>query len=210
MHNPEQENFSIKKHNKLKWWRTKGVKGGRWWTKGWSCLHKKEKFMCEIWAKSSYSGQQDLGKSETCGKTQSPHKVWTLNSLNLFEKMKLGMIKKFVILKLSVKSHSLAPINPLLQWYSQSKKILLNLSMKCWNSAFNAQSSRIIIVVVQIGAVKIYVAAVEALRKKERGDETQYTTQNGGKTSLCPSFIKFQSQLRIWRPIRSKLAVLAP
>jgi hypothetical protein len=24
---------------------------------------------------------------------------------------------------------------PLLQWYPQSKKILLNLSMKCWNSA---------------------------------------------------------------------------
>jgi hypothetical protein len=34
---------------------------------------------------------------------------------------------------------------------------------------------RVIIVIVQIGAVKIYVAAVEALRKKERGDETQFT-----------------------------------
>jgi hypothetical protein len=30
----------------------------------------------------------------------------------------------------------------------------------------------VIIVVVQVGAVKIYVAAVEALRKKERQDET--------------------------------------
>jgi hypothetical protein len=29
--------------------------------------------------------------------------------------------------------------------------------MKCWNSAFNAQGSRVIIVVVQVGAVKIYV-----------------------------------------------------
>jgi hypothetical protein len=38
--------------------------------------------------------------------------------------------------------------------------------------AFNAQGSRPIIVVVQIGAVKIYVAAVEALKKKERQDET--------------------------------------
>jgi hypothetical protein len=37
--------------------------------------------------------------------------------------------------------------------------------MKCWNSAFNAQGSRLIIVVVQVGAVKIYVAAVQALRK---------------------------------------------
>jgi hypothetical protein len=27
--------------------------------------------------------------------------------------------------------------------------------MKCWNSAFNAQSSRVIWVVVQVGAVKI-------------------------------------------------------
>jgi hypothetical protein len=32
---------------------------------------------------------------------------------------------------------------------------------------------RLIIVAVQVGAVKIPVAAVEALRKKERQDETQ-------------------------------------
>jgi hypothetical protein len=38
------------------------------------------------------------------------------------------------------------------------------------NSAFNAQGSRVIIVVVQVGSVKVYyVAAMEApLRKKER------------------------------------------
>jgi hypothetical protein len=36
---------------------------------------------------------------------------------------------------------------------------------------------------------------VEALRKKERGDETQFTTKFGGK---------------IWCPIMPKLAVLAP
>jgi hypothetical protein len=40
--------------------------------------------------------------------------------------------------------------------------------MKCSYSVFNAQGSRPIIVVVQLGAVKIYVAAVEALRKKDR------------------------------------------
>ncbi len=47
------------------------------------------------------------------------------------------------------------------------------------NSTFNAQGSRVIIVVVQVRAVKIYVAAaVEALReKKERQDETQFTTK---------------------------------
>ncbi len=32
--------------------------------------------------------------------------------------------------------------------------------------------------------MKINVAAVEALRKKERGDQTQFTTKIGGKTSL--------------------------
>jgi hypothetical protein len=38
--------------------------------------------------------------------------------------------------------------------------------MNCWNSAFNARGSRLIIVVVQLGAMKIYVAAVEAAREK--------------------------------------------
>jgi hypothetical protein len=60
--------------------------------------------------------------------------------------------------------------------------------MKCRNSAFNALGSRVIIIVVQVGAMKIYVAAVEALRKKERGDETQFPTQIGAKTSLDPSY----------------------
>jgi hypothetical protein len=34
--------------------------------------------------------------------------------------------------------------------------------------------------------MKIYVAAVEALKKKQRQDETQFTTKIGGKTSLGP------------------------
>jgi len=55
---------------------------------------------------------------------------------------------------------------PFFQWYLRSKEILLNLSLKCQNSGFNAQGSRVIMVVVQVGAVKIYVAAVEALRKE--------------------------------------------
>ncbi len=43
-------------------------------------------------------------------------------------------------------------------------------------SAFDAQGSRGIIVPVQVGAVKIYVAAMEeVLRKKERQGETQKT-----------------------------------
>jgi hypothetical protein len=61
--------------------------------------------------------------------------------------------------------------------------------MKCRNSAFNAQGSRVITVVLQLRAVKIYVAAaVEALMKKERHDGTQFTTKIGGKTSLGPSY----------------------
>jgi hypothetical protein len=38
---------------------------------------------------------------------------------------------------------------------------------------------RVIIVVVQVGAVKITVAAGEALREKERGDEIQFITKIG-------------------------------
>jgi hypothetical protein len=60
--------------------------------------------------------------------------------------------------------------------------------MKCWNSAFNAQGSRVLIVVVQVGAVRIYVAATEALSKKERQDETQFTTKIAEKTSLGPNY----------------------
>jgi hypothetical protein len=74
----------------------------------------------------------------------------------------------------------------LFQWYPQSKDVLLNLSMKCWNSAFNAQGSRLIRVVVQLGAVKIYVGAVEALRRKERQDETQFATKIDGFLSFIP------------------------
>jgi hypothetical protein len=36
----------------------------------------------------------------------------------------------------------------------------------------NVGGSRVTIVVVQVGAMKIYVTAVEALRKNERQDET--------------------------------------
>ncbi len=51
---------------------------------------------------------------------------------------------------------------------------------------FNASR---LIVVVQLGAMKIYVAAVEALRKKERQDETQFTTKIDGFLSFIPHFM---------------------
>jgi hypothetical protein len=58
--------------------------------------------------------------------------------------------------------------------------------MKCCNSAFNAQGSRLLIVVVQFGAVKISVATVEALRKNEGQDETQFPTKIDGFLSFIP------------------------
>jgi hypothetical protein len=66
------------------------------------------------------------------------------------------------MLKLSLKSPSLSPLIPSLRGIQKLKKIYQIL----------AQGLRVIIVVVLVGAVKIYVAAVEALRKKERGVET--------------------------------------
>jgi hypothetical protein len=59
--------------------------------------------------------------------------------------------------------------------------------MKCSNSAFNARGPRLITVVVQLEEVKIYVAAaVEALPKKERQDETQFTTKIDGFCEFRP------------------------
>jgi hypothetical protein len=46
-------------------------------------------------------------------------------------------------------------------------------------------------VVVQVGAVKIYVAAFEALNKKERGDETRFTTKIGGKKLVWVPVLSF-------------------
>jgi hypothetical protein len=62
--------------------------------------------------------------------------------------------------------------------------------MKCWNSAFNAQGPRLITVVVQLEEVKKYVtAAVEALPKKERQDETQFTTKIDDFVSFVPRWM---------------------
>jgi hypothetical protein len=43
--------------------------------------------------------------------------------------------------------------------------------------------------VVQVGAVRIYVAAVEALMKMEIQDETQYTTKIDGFLSFTPCYM---------------------
>jgi hypothetical protein len=46
---------------------------------------------------------------------------------------------------------------------------------------------KVIIEDVQVGAMKIYVAAVQALRKKERQDETQFFMKIDHFLSLIPS-----------------------
>jgi hypothetical protein len=58
--------------------------------------------------------------------------------------------------------------------------------MKCWNSAFNEQGSGVIVVPVQVGAVQYFVAAVEALSKKERRREIQFTTKIDGFPNFTP------------------------
>jgi hypothetical protein len=64
---------------------------------------------------------------------------------------------------------------------------MLQLRMKRWN--FHAQGWRLIRVVVKLGRVKIYVAAVEALRKNERQDETQFTTKIDGFLHFIPCWM---------------------
>jgi hypothetical protein len=59
------------------------------------------------------------------------------------------------------------------------------------NSAFNAQRSRLIIVALQVGAVKIYAAIVEALKKKERQGETQFTTKTEVTLPLNANFFVY-------------------
>jgi hypothetical protein len=44
-----------------------------------------------------------------------------------------------------------SPPYPLCEWYPQSMEILSNVGVKWWNSAFNAQGSRVTIVIVQVG-----------------------------------------------------------
>jgi hypothetical protein len=70
---------------------------------------------------------------------------------------------------------------------AQATLVLLNRSMKCENSAFNAQGSKIIIGVVQVGAV--YVASVEA-RSGERKHKMKLSLfpKSAGKISLGLSY----------------------
>jgi len=43
--------------------------------------------------------------------------------------------------------------------------------MKCYKLIFNAQNSRLIIVALRVGVMKIYATIVEALKENERQGE---------------------------------------
>jgi len=106
---------------------------------------------------------------------------------------------------------SFYPLYPLFQWHPQSNEILLNLSMKCWNSSvcllftilrpfgtresirrkvdhggqivlWYTQGWRVIIVVVQVRVVKIYLGELKAPSGKRK---------NRMKLSLSPKLIVF-------------------
>ncbi len=62
--------------------------------------------------------------------------------------------------------------------------------------------------------MKIYVAAMEAPRKKERQDETQFITKISGETSLGLSYFVFVKLsfpvMRLMPYYMPKLAILNP
>ncbi len=75
---------------------------------------------------------------------------------------------------------------PLFQWYLQSNENLLNLnvreklySLRTFFSHYNSCTCR---------SSENICSSSGGPQKKERGDETQFTTKVGGETSLGPSY----------------------
>ncbi len=66
--------------------------------------------------------------------------------------------------------------------------------------------------IVEIGVVEIYVPAVEALRKEERGDKTQFITKLVEKLVWVSVilFCKISFPVTHLMPYYSKLAIFAP
>jgi hypothetical protein len=101
---------------------------------------------------------------------------------------------------------SFHPPYPLFQ--PKVRKFLLNLSMKCWNSAFNAQGWRVII---GRSSENICSRALKALRKKDRQDETQFPTKIDGFLSFTPPLnanVLFCRFFQKSHPCMTKLRVL--
>ncbi len=76
---------------------------------------------------------------------------------------------------------------PLFQWYPQSKDILINLSMKWWFSAFNAQGSRLNYSSCTVRSSENKCrSSGGAPAKRKRQDETQFATKIDGFRSFLP------------------------
>ncbi len=77
----------------------------------------------------------------------------------------------------------LSPPNPFFSEVCKIRNFLLNQGVNTemlWNSAFHAQGSRVILVAIQVGAVKICVAGVEGSGKKtevSKQDEIRFATK---------------------------------
>ncbi len=99
---------------------------------------------------------------------------------------------KFNLVSMFIRKVTLSPpcaFTPylLFQWYLQSNENSLNLGMKCLNSAFNAQGSRQIIVLQQVGVLKIICSS-------------------SGNFSLSPNL----SEKLVWVPVISLCKIFIP
>jgi hypothetical protein len=106
-----------------------------------------------------------------------------------------GMTLQITLIEFSWGHHDFTPSfwasfhpHPLFEWGLPSNEILLNLGMNCWNSALNAQGSRVIIVVGQVAEVKIYVTGVEGLMEEgvKTGWNSVYHQKKIGAFLSCP------------------------
>ncbi len=101
--------------------------------------------------------------------------------------------------------------------YLQSREILLNLSMKCWNSALNAQGSRIIGSTGSSSQKSLCSSGGAQSKGTTRWSSSwssQFATKIGGKTSLGPNYfcyvVYFHSQLRVLMPYYTKTGRFRP
>jgi hypothetical protein len=83
------------------------------------------------------------------------------------------------------------PFTPssLFQWYPQSKDILVNLSTKCWYSAFNATRFETNYRCCTVRSSENIRRSSGGAQEKERQDETQFTTKIDGFLSFIPRWM---------------------
>jgi len=107
-----------------------------------------------------------------------------------------------VTLSLGLLSPHFTGINKVMK----GNEILLNLSIKCWNSAFNAQGSRVIIVVGQEGSENICRTSGGAEEEGKTGWNSVYH-QNWWKIQFGSEifcFVKFSLSVKRLMPYYAK------